>query len=199
MVNSIRNIERLYNVAYNTIFTINGKLPYERVTACIIKLVDMVANTETEEFTLQTVGEFNEACLSDLIIGAYWHYSEWHGGQDSAGYAALCALGRIYWPNMETGPEQETGEYCAYELLHQLAGGILVSFRKFPDGDVIALWDDNSASTGFITSYQHIGQHGDASPQLLGDLETSEPEEYQPLLDELENCGYLVIVKTETE
>ena len=116
-----KNITRLYNVAYKSIFTINGTLKYSRVTDTIIKLVNMVAETETDEFTLTDIGEFNEACLSDLIIGAFWHYTEWHGGQSSKGYAALSSLGGIYWPNMETGPETETGEHSAYTMLNELA------------------------------------------------------------------------------
>jgi len=127
-----RNIERLYNVAYRSIFTINGTLPYSRVTDCLIRLVDMVRETETEEFTLQTIGEFNEACLSDLIIGAFWHYTERHGGQSSKGYAALSSLGGIYWPNMETGPEPDTGENCAYEMLNLMA--VLSNARVFDNG-----------------------------------------------------------------
>jgi len=116
-----KNIIRLYNVAYRSMFTINGTLPYSRVTDCVISLADMVTDTETDEFTLTDIGEFNEACLADLIIGAFWHYTEWHGGQSSKGYAALSSLGGIYWPNMETGPEPDTGEHCAYEMLNELA------------------------------------------------------------------------------
>jgi len=116
-----KNIIRLYNVAYKSIFTINGTLDYSRVTDTIIKLVNMVAETETDEFTLTDIGEHNEACLADLIIGAFWHYTEWHGGQSSKGYAALSSLGCIYWPNMETGTEPETGEHSAYTMLNELA------------------------------------------------------------------------------
>lgn len=199
MDNQLKNIERLYSVAYNTIATINDRLSYERVTDCIIKLANLVAEKETPEFFLQETGEFNEFALDSLLIGAYWHYTEWHSGQWSKGYRALCAIGGVYSPGMESGTEPGTSENEAYELLHKLAGGILVSFRKFPDGDVIVLWDDGNASPGFITSYQHIGQHGDASPELLDELETASPEEYQPLLDELESRGYLVAVEAETE
>jgi hypothetical protein len=127
-----RNIERLYNVAYASIFTFTGKLSYDRVTDCLVHLADMVAETETNEFTLTDIGEHNEACLADLIIGAYWHYSERHGGQSSKGYAALSALGRIYWPNMETGPEPDTGENCAYEMLNLMV--VLSNARVFDNG-----------------------------------------------------------------
>lgn len=201
MKNSIRNINRLYGVAYNSIFTINGRLSYDRVTDCLIKLADMLAETETEEFTFQEIGEYSEADLGALIVGAFWHYTEYHKGQDSKEYAALSSLGRIFSPGMEQGPEKGTGEYSVYEMLHQLAGGIIVYFRKFPDGDIIALWNDPDYESvrGMIPSYQHIGQHGEASPELLNHLETATSEEYAPLLNELENRGYLVTVADETE
>lgn len=79
---SQRNIERFYNVAYNSLFTINGTLSYDRVTDCLIKLANELSATDTDEEDVWTCGEFNEAALADLIVGAYWHYTEWHGGQD---------------------------------------------------------------------------------------------------------------------
>ncbi len=66
-----------------------------------------------------------------------------------------------------------------------------VVFRKFPEGDVIALMpEDDSASEGWIMSYQHIGQHGDAHPDCLIDLELATPSEYADLKKELESIGY---------
>ena len=52
-----------------------------------------------------------------MIVGAYWHYSEWHGGQTSDGYAALCALGKIFRPGM-TGPEEGN---MTYQMLEEMA------------------------------------------------------------------------------
>lgn len=125
-MNSIKNINRLYNAVYNTVGTVNGTLSYHSVTSGIIALSEMVASTETYEFTLQEIGEFNEFCLADLIVGAYWHYTENHKGQDSIGYAALSSLSRLYWPNMETGPEEGAGENSAYEMLNQLLEGAVL-------------------------------------------------------------------------
>ena len=71
---------------------------------------------------------------------------------------------------------------------------INVHFRKWEDEDVIALWNDGSASTGYIASYEHIGQHGDASPELISELQEATKEEYTPLLKELESIGYSVNV-----
>lgn len=66
-------------------------------------------------------------------------------------------------------------------------------FKKFEDGDVIALFPDEIADyDGNIMSYQHVGQHGAASPALIQELEDASPEEYAPLKKELEGLGYIV-------
>jgi hypothetical protein len=67
-----------------------------------------------------------------------------------------------------------------------------VKFRKFPEGDVIALfpklrfdWEGSQ-----ITSYMHMGQHGGASPDLIKELDKAKPKEYNDLKRELESIGY---------
>lgn len=75
----------------------------------------------------------------------------------------------------------------------------IVVFRKFDDGEVIALMPKDSWIDGggeaFITSYQHIGQHSGASLDLLEDLQKCSEEDYRDLKRELENIGYRVKVK----
>ena len=72
---------------------------------------------------------------------------------------------------------------------------IVVSFRKFPEGDVIALWDEEpNQNLEYISSYQIIGQHSEACPSLLEALLPATPEEYQSLLDEMNSIGYTVEV-----
>lgn len=60
-----------------------------------------------------------------------------------------------------------------------------VVFRKFPDGDVIALLCGTAAdcNPGNVMSYQHVGQHAEASRSLRLPLAT--PAEYAPLQREL--------------
>lgn len=60
-----------------------------------------------------------------------------------------------------------------------------VVFRKFDDGEVIALFPDIHEHSGYILSYIHIGQHGAAHPDLLDDLSECSMEEYMPLYKEL--------------
>jgi len=69
-----------------------------------------------------------------------------------------------------------------------------ITFRKFPDGDVIALMPEICESRGYITSYMRVGQHGEASPDLMKDLDPATVEEWAPLKAELESIGYNVQV-----
>ena len=70
-----------------------------------------------------------------------------------------------------------------------------VIFRKFPEGDVIALFPNMiDDSEGNITSYQHVGQHSGASPELINKLDHATEKEYRPLADELINIGYNLVI-----
>ena len=66
-----------------------------------------------------------------------------------------------------------------------------VHFRIFKDGDVIALFPDESWDfKGNIASYARIGQHSGASPELMDELPAATPEQYGELKAELEHIGY---------
>jgi hypothetical protein len=66
-----------------------------------------------------------------------------------------------------------------------------VIFRKWKKGgDVIAYFPDiPETAPGCVLSYMHIGQHG-AGYYPHGDTVPATPEEYGPLLRELEAIGY---------
>jgi len=66
-------------------------------------------------------------------------------------------------------------------------------YRIYPDGEVIALFPQISASVGggLCESYMHIGQHSGATPQLvINRTRLATPKEYAPLQAELERIGY---------
>ena len=67
---------------------------------------------------------------------------------------------------------------------------VWVVFRKFPEGDVIALFPEIEDGPGLVLSYQHIGQHGSASVDLLSELEPATTNECAELMLELEQLGY---------
>lgn len=67
-----------------------------------------------------------------------------------------------------------------------------VIFRKFPDGELIALFPALAADSSPETclSYQTTGQHGTASLDLCDELPAPTPEECEPLRAELKRIGY---------
>ncbi len=68
------------------------------------------------------LGEGMECAAGDLLVGAYWALTEWHGGQSSPEYATLCNIGRIFSPGMTIGPEPESPEWVAYEAVSDYFG-----------------------------------------------------------------------------
>lgn len=72
-----------------------------------------------------------------------------------------------------------------------------VIFRKFPEGDIIAYFPEipSDGAGKFCQSYQHIGQHGGASPSL-SITKAASPAEYASLKAELESLGYVLEIRT---
>lgn len=67
---------------------------------------------------------------------------------------------------------------------------IKVVFRKFKDGEIIALFPSERWGRYITACYTHIGQHGGADPLIINDTKPATPEEYAPLLAELVAIGY---------
>ncbi len=71
-----------------------------------------------------------------------------------------------------------------------------VVFRKFKDGEVIAVFPDwlwSCKPSVDLVCYQHIGQHGACSPDIAAWTKPASLDEYSPLLDELLQLGYAPI------
>lgn len=73
----------------------------------------------------------------------------------------------------------------------------VVVFRKFKDGEVLALFPDLEYNRGQyqFVSYMHVGQHGSATTFITSVTYPATPEEYAPLKAELERIGYMLKVK----
>jgi hypothetical protein len=74
----------------------------------------------------------------------------------------------------------------------------IVIFRKFPDGDIIALFPCLPAeclNPWPCQSYMHISQHGAADPRIQHDTKPAKPHEYATLKAELEQLGYRLMVR----
>lgn len=67
-----------------------------------------------------------------------------------------------------------------------------VVFRRYPDGEIIALFPDVPADNrGHISCYVHLGQHGAASyARVIADTRPALPAEYAALRRELEAEPY---------
>jgi len=75
-----------------------------------------------------------------------------------------------------------------------------VIFKKFPEGDVIAIFPELPGTNNpYLTclTYMNVGQHSSASIEFCGKLKAAKPNEYLPLYSELIRLGYddLEIVK----
>jgi hypothetical protein len=108
-----------YNaIAKSEVFRTDGK-PIDLPRALTL-LGNAVHSHETDESIWSCLGEHTEAPLGDLITGAYWSLTEWHAGQSSPSYAALCALGQVFSPGpCASGPEPDSCEAIAYDLIGQ--------------------------------------------------------------------------------
>lgn len=69
---------------------------------------------------------------------------------------------------------------------------IAVIFRKFKNGEIIALFPELPGTNDPETclSYQQIGQHGSAGVDLCDRTKPAKPEEFASLQAELESIGY---------
>ena len=116
----MRHIARLFRVIDNSLFMVTGSLEYDRITDAIIALTNAVHGFEGGDWDtdqLWAIGEHGCCSLPDFIVGAYWHYTEWHAGQSSQSYAALSALGTVFSPGMTCGESDN----AAYIALNELA------------------------------------------------------------------------------
>ena len=76
-----------------------------------------------------------------------------------------------------------------------------VVFRKYPDGEIIALFPTIPADSygRYCQSYLHVGQHGGADYQgVIGDTTPARPAEYASLKKEIEGLGYKLRVIRKT-
>ena len=105
-------VEAYEKIMASSVFRLNGE-DIDLIDA-LQKLGDAL-QAESEEIDWAT-GEFTEASLDNLVIGAYWSLTEWHAGQESASYAAMCSLGVVFKPGMTNPPKEEESEFTAYEL-----------------------------------------------------------------------------------
>lgn len=100
------------SIMESSIFRLNGP----KIDLCQA-LIDLCAAIKAEEETNWSLGECGECTLDSLLVGAYWSLTEWHAGQNSAEYAALCAIGSIFSPGSTSTPSEDDNEFIPYSAI----------------------------------------------------------------------------------
>jgi hypothetical protein len=118
---TIPKIKALHGAIQKAVFTIYGDWDYPKVTQRITLLAQLIDAYPGASEDWLYIGESGYCCIDSLIVGAYWHYSNWHGGQSSPGYAALSALGRIFQPGMTSQPQRGDSEWECFKALDSMA------------------------------------------------------------------------------
>jgi len=68
---------------------------------------------------------------------------------------------------------------------------VAVVFRRYPNGEIIALFPGIKDPRGMVSSYLHVGQHGAADyGWVIMQTTPATPEEYKELAAELTAIGY---------
>lgn len=88
---------------------------FQNVIAAYLELCEYLSNIETDESTW-SINEDNGYSLDALIVGGYWFFTDYHGGQDSKEYECFSALGEIFKPGMSS-LEDDTSEKDVYDML----------------------------------------------------------------------------------
>ena len=107
------NTEKTFNyIQSSNLFRLNGK------QIDITRLLDILCDAILEEKeTNWYIGECTDFTLDELIVGAYWSYSDCHAGQASDSYATLCKLGTIFSPNMSSLESENESVKFVYDQI----------------------------------------------------------------------------------
>lgn len=149
-----------YTEIYNEIITSNvfrTDGPAIDLPALLLELGQAVHAAEDPDWYL---GEHTEDPLSELIVGAYWALTEWHAGQASDTYAAMCALGEVFKPGCTGPPTPEESEWSAYMLIGQHFGGYVLFEPLTPDAETWEGWWEGmpDAQEGFMILFSGEGE-----------------------------------------
>jgi hypothetical protein len=134
-------------IAGSSVFRTDG--PTIDLPAALIALAQAVHDYDGEtESMWGTIGEHTECPLGDLLVGAYWALTEWHGGQSSDTYAAMCAVGRVFNPGCCDGPEPDSGEESVYQMINAYFDALYNTPVAMPED--VNLAAPNQQKNGFI-------------------------------------------------
>lgn len=92
-------------IAYSGLYRLDGE-PIDLPQA----LLDLATAIKAEGEVDWNRDEFGPLSLQDAVIAGYWVLTQWHAGQASVEYRAMCALGQIYKPGPSVCSAAQEGE-----------------------------------------------------------------------------------------
>jgi hypothetical protein len=105
---SLATIKRLHAVLEKNVTQINPALDYSRVVRALELLGMATLKYEGADEDWIYIGEHSYT-VDSFIVAGYWHLSQWHSGQASDSYRALCSLGTVFSPGMSGEKRQAKG------------------------------------------------------------------------------------------
>lgn len=114
---SQKNLNQLHHDIVKSIYNVDPVFSYDDIHQKVIDLCNIISEEEETEWMHSEL----DVSLDSLIVGAFWHYTEWHRGQHDITYAALSQLGTIFSPGMTAGCDEDSPEEEVYQLLEQFA------------------------------------------------------------------------------
>lgn len=115
-------IVRIHGIIERSLFNREPPLDYRKTMKAIEILAKLVHEYEGDDERLWYIGEHGNCCMDSLIIGAYWFFVHYHGGQWSDEYRTQCVIGEVFKPGMSGEPEEETIEADVYAMLERISG-----------------------------------------------------------------------------
>jgi len=120
-MNTIKQITKLHTDIERAIFYTDSNTTYDELIGLLHVFANLINDFEGDNDEWLYIGECSSATPDSLLIGAYWHLTEWHGGQYHPTYAAMCSIGQVFQPGMTNGPEEESSEHDVYTALNTMA------------------------------------------------------------------------------
>ena len=112
---------RIHGIIDRSLFYRDPPLTYQKTMKAIEILADLIHDYEYDTECIWYIGESGSCTLDSLIIGAYWFFVDYHGGQNSDEYRTQCVIGQVFSPGMSS-LEDDSCEKDVYKALERICG-----------------------------------------------------------------------------
>lgn len=117
----MKYVTRLHRVCERALFSADSTLDINRTIEALTRLATAVLDHRGDSCKLWMVGADSNAAVDSLLIGAYYHAADYHGGQSCPVYVLLCQIGQIYTPGYSERDDLDEAERMVVDALEALA------------------------------------------------------------------------------